>query len=185
MLCDFLEYQGLGGDFQFANFTGYNDGWGEGLINCAKSRAYASAAGQAFQFLRQQGMAWPLALETGDPSPLLRVRAAWDLKRETLVLFALNLSSRPRVVAWEIAPLKASFAGSARVESLSAPSAKLFVTENAPSPIVAAAAELPCDGRRVIFKTSPYSATAVRLQPQSPSSGGRQMREDGEGRPDV
>ena len=38
ILCDFLEYQAFGGDFQFANFTGYNDGWGEGLINCAKSR---------------------------------------------------------------------------------------------------------------------------------------------------
>jgi alpha-N-arabinofuranosidase len=164
VLCDFLDYQSFGGDFQFANFTGYNDGWGEGLINCAKSKVYPSAAGQAFTFLHRQGMAWPLALEDGTPSPLLRTQAAWDLKKETLVLFALNLSSQPRAVSWNLASLKSSFAGTAKVESLSAPAAKVFVSETAPSPIVLEAAELPCDGREFVFTTKPYSATAIRLQ---------------------
>ena len=164
ILCDYLEYQGFGGDFQFANFTGYNDGWGEGLINCAKSRVYPSAAGQAFNFLRRQGMAWPLAIETKDASPLIRTQAAWDLKKEKLILFALNTSSQPCVMTWNIASLKTSFAESAAVESLSAPAAKVFVTEAASNPIVHETAELRTGGRSVALTIKPYSATAIGLR---------------------
>jgi hypothetical protein len=163
VLCDFLEYQGFGGDFQFANFTGYNDGWGESLVNCAKSKVYPSATGQAFNFLRQQGMAWPLAADADNLSPLLRAQAAWDAKKETLVLFVLNLSSQPRAISWDLAQLKSPFATTAKIESLSAPSAKVFVSENAPSPITLETAELKHDGKTVSLKTKPYSATAIKI----------------------
>lgn len=163
VLCDFLQYQGFGGDFQFANFTGYNDGWGESLINCAKSKVYPSATGQTFNFLRQQGMAWPLTSEVDNPSPLLRTQAAWDAKKETLVLFALNLSSQPRTLTWDIAQIKSGFGTTLKVEVLSAPSAKVFVSENAPSPITLETAELKQDGRTVSLKAKPYSATAIKL----------------------
>ena len=172
VLCDFLDYQGFGGDFQFANFTGYNDGWGESLINCSKSRVYPSATGQAFNFLRQQGMAWPLASEADNPSPLLRTQAAWDLKKETLVLFALNLSSQPCVITWDITQLKAGFTATAQAESLSAPTAKVFVTETAPSPIILETTEFKHDGRSLVLKPKPYSATAIRLHIVNRTEGG-------------
>lgn len=163
ILCDFLEYQGFGGDFQFANFTGYNDGWGEGLINCAKSRVYPSAAGEAFNFLRGQGMAWPLTVDVLDVSPLLRTQAAWDEKKKSLVLFALNLSSQPRSITWDIASLKGPFKAPAKVEALWAPAARVSVTEIGPDPIARETVDLPTDGRTVVLKVRPYSATAVRL----------------------
>lgn len=164
ILCDYLEYQGFGGDFQFANFTGYNDGWGEGLVNCAKSRVYPSAAGQAFDFLRRQGMAWPLAIETKGASPLVRTQAAWDTEKTTLILFSLNLSGQPCVTTWDIAPLARSFADVAQVESLSSPTARVSVGETLPNPIAHETADLRTDGRSVALTAKPYSATAIRLR---------------------
>lgn len=163
LLCDFLEYQGFGGDFQFANFTGYNDGWGEGLINCAKSRVYPSAAGEAFNFLREQAMAWPLAIDVAGSSPLVRTQAAWDRQKQSLVLFMLNLSAEPRTITWDLAPLATKFANPAKVESLSSPVARVTVPENGPDPITRETAELPMDRNRIVLTTKPYSATAVRL----------------------
>ena len=163
MLCDFLEYQGFGGDFQFANFTGYNDGWGEGLVNCAKSRVYPSAAGEAFAFLRRQGMSQPLVLETDARSPLIRVQAAWDEKAETLILFALNLSAQPRKVAWDLAAAGAEFHGAAMVESLAAPTARVSIPESGADPVTRETATVPVTDRWVLLQTRPYSATAVRI----------------------
>jgi len=163
ILCDFLEYQGFGGDFQFANFTGYNDGWGEGLINCAKSRVYPSAAGEAFNFLRQQGMVWPLAITVAQPSPLIRTQAAWDEKKQTLVLFTLNLSAEPRTITWNLTKLATKFENLAKVESLWSPVARVTVPENDSSPIAHETEELQMDLKRIVLTTKPYSATAVRL----------------------
>lgn len=164
VLCDFLEYQGFGGDFQFANFTGYNDGWGEGLVNCAKSRVYPTATGQAFNFLRRQQMAWVLATEAEAASPLLRTQAAWDLEKKTLVLFVLNLSSQPQPVSFDLSRLDGKFGTTATLEAISAPAARVSVKEDAPNPIATEAAELKYDGQSVTLKAKPYSATAIRLK---------------------
>jgi alpha-N-arabinofuranosidase len=164
VLCDFLEYQNFGGGFQFANFTGYNDGWGESMINCAKSKVYPSPTGQAFNFLRNQQMAWPLVAETDNASPLLRTQAAWDLKKQTLVLFALNLSSQPQTITFDISELNGKFGGTATVESLSAPVANAVVKEDAPSPITGETTEIKHNGKTITVKLKPYSATAVRLK---------------------
>ncbi len=166
VLCDFLEYQNFGGGFQFANFTGYNDGWGESMINCAKSKVYPSPTGQAFNFLRRQQMAWPLVCDVDNGSPLLRTQVAWDLKKQTLVLFALNLSSQPRTITFDISEINGNGALSkvAQVESLSAPVANAVVKEDAPSPIVGETAEIKHDGKTVTVKLKPYSATAVRIK---------------------
>jgi hypothetical protein len=164
VLCDFLEYQNFGGGFQFANFTGYNDGWGESMINCAKSKVYPSPTGQAFNFLRRQQMAWPLACEIDNDSPLLRTQVAWDLKKQTLILFALNLSSQPRTITFDLSEVNGKFSKTAQVESLSAPVANAVVKEDAPSPIVNETTELKHDGKKVTVTLKPYSATAVRLK---------------------
>ena len=163
VLCDFLDYQGFGGDFQFANFTGYNDGWGEGLVNCAKSRVYASAVGQALVFLRQQGMATPLVSESANASPMVRTQAAWSAKQDALVLFALNLSGQPRSVTFDLAALKASLAGKGQVESLSSPAARVTVPENGANPIVRESADFELAEGKVVLTLKPYSATAARL----------------------
>jgi alpha-N-arabinofuranosidase len=164
VLCDYLDFQGFGGGFQFANFTGYNDGWGEGLINCAKSRVYPSAAGEAFNFLHQQGMTWPLALNVAQSSPLIRTQAAWDAKKQTLVLFALNLSSTPRTITWDLASLGTKFESLAQVQSLSSPTAHITIREDKPNPIIHETAVQTEDSNIIVVATKPFSATAVRLR---------------------
>jgi len=93
----------------------------------------------------------------------MRTQAAWDLEKRTLILFSLNLSSQPRIMAWNIASPKTLFADNAKVESLSAPTARVFVTETAANPIIRETAELRTDGRSVVLTAKPYSATAIRL----------------------
>jgi alpha-L-arabinofuranosidase len=166
VLCDFLNYQGFGGDFEFANFTNYTDGWGENLIDCSKTRVYPSAAGQAFAFLQRQRMAWPLACQEATPSRNLRVQAAWDIKKKTLILLALNLASQPRVVAFDISSIKGRFSPTARVETLSAPRPNVFYTEAGASPIAAEVSSLTHNDRTVSRELKPFSATVIRLSPQ-------------------
>ncbi len=164
VLCDYLDYQGFGGGFQFANFTGYNDGWGEGLINCAKSRVYPSAAGEAFNFLHRQTMAWPVAIDVSQPSPLVRTQAAWDANKKELVLFALNLSSQPRTITWDLTSLRAKLGKVARVESLSSPTAHITIREDKPNPLVHKTTVQPADSDVIVVEAKPFSANAVRLQ---------------------
>ena len=161
-LCDFLDYQSFGGDFRFANFTGYNDGWGEGLIYCAKSRVYLSAPGQAFALLLHQKMAWPLSIKTATPAPMQRLQVAWDLERKTLILFALNLSGQPEKTTFDLSGIDAPLAGTATVESLAGP-ATATVPEIGPNPIVWESATLTTNGKTIIVELRPYSATAIRL----------------------
>jgi alpha-N-arabinofuranosidase len=164
VLCDYLDFQGFGGGFQFANFTGYTDGWGEGLINCAKSRVYPSAAGEAFNFLHRQGMTWPLAINVAQSSPLIRTQAAWDAQKQTLILFALNLSSTPRTITWDLASLGTKFEKVAQVESLSSPTAHITIQEDKPNPIIHETAVQTADSNISVVATQPFSATAVRLR---------------------
>jgi alpha-N-arabinofuranosidase len=164
-LCDYLDFQSFGGDFQFADFTGYNDGWGEGLIYCAKSRVYLSAVGQAFAFLQRQRMAWPLAIETATSAPLQRVQVAWDPERKTLILFALNLSHRTEKLTFNLSGIDTPLAGTARVESLAA-SPTATVPEIGPNPVVRESATLTTEGKTVAVELRPYSATAITLERQ-------------------
>ena len=124
---------------------------------------YPSPTGQAFNFLRRQQMAWPLACEIDNGSPLLRTQAAWDPKKQTLVLLSLNLSSQPRTITFDISGVDRR-GGTAQVESISALAANAVVKEDAPSPIANETTEFKHDGKTITIKLKPYSATAARVK---------------------
>lgn len=166
VLCDFLDYQGMGGIFRFAIFTNTIDGWGENLINAGKDRVYLSAAGQAIAFLQRQPVAWPLETTLAKADPTLKVEAAWDANKTTLTLIVLNLSGQPRDLGIDIAPVHGQFAPEAAVDQLAAPTPETFNTEANPDRIVRTAAVLKTDGKTLTHTFAPYSATAIRLVPR-------------------
>ena len=161
VLSDFLDYQALGGGFQFANFTESTDGWGENLVNIAKTRVYASAAGQALTFLHDQPMAWPLALDIPGLTKRWRVQAAWNMNKTVLTVFALNLTGQEQTLHLDLAGLNQTWAPSAAGESLSAESPKVFVTETGPNPIRHNAFNLSVSDNASQIPCPPWSATAV------------------------
>ena len=163
VLCDFLDYQSFGGAFRFANFTNYTDGWGENLVNCSKSKAYLSAAGQAYAFLQRQKMAWPLAIEVPDSAPTLRFQAAWNGDKTTLILVVLNMSAETRTLTADLSRLDRRFAKEASGEALSAASPLVFNTETEPNRIARETFAVPNKGKRLTHPFKPWSATAIRL----------------------
>ena len=162
VLCDFLEYQGFGGKFRFANFTNYTDGWGESLVNCGKSKVYLSAAGEAFAFLQRQHMAWPLAIETNAVA-LLRVQAAWDAGKKTMIVVVLNLGSTPKTLSLDLSKIKGCRATTATVESLSASAPNVVNKEDCPSAIKNEHTDVAVAGNVCTVISKPWSATVVRV----------------------
>ena len=163
VLSDFLDYQSFGGEFRFANFTESTDGWGENLINIAKTRTYPSAAGQALTFLHDQRMAWPVALTGLSLPSTWRVQAAWDAKKRNLIVFILNMSGQPKTLGLDLAGMKKKFAAEATGETLSAVSSKVFVTETGPNPITRAAFTVPVTAEGCAVPCPAWSVVAVRL----------------------
>jgi len=162
-LCDYLDYQSFGGSFRFANFTEATDGWGENLINIAKTRVYPSAAGQALDFLRRQGMAWPLALNETTLPPRWRVQAAWDLKKSALIAFIIHMSGEQQTLALDLSEVSPRFSPMAAGEVLCASSPRVFVTESGPNPIVRETFEVRGESGLYRIPCRPWSATAVHV----------------------
>ena len=154
---------GFGGDFRFANFTQSTDGWGENLINIAKTRVYPSAAGQALDFLRRQQMAWPLALGEGALPGRWRVQAAWDTKKQNLVVFIVHMSENQQTLALDLSGVAAKLSPAGSGEVLSASSPKLFVTEAGPNPIMRESFGERGEGGIYRIPCKPWSATAVHV----------------------
>ena len=163
VLSDFLEYQDFGGAFRFANFTNYVDGWGENLINCAKSRVYPSAAGQAFSFLQRQHMSRPLTAGCSGDSSLVRVKAAWDSGRTAMIVFTLNLGSRPEQMTVDLSQTGCTFREDASGSTLFAASPKVFNQESMAGQIREEPTVVTCGGSYYRFTSKPWSATAVRI----------------------
>ncbi len=163
VLSDFLEYQDFGGAFRFANFTNYVDGWGENLINCAKSRVYPSAAGQAFSFLQRQHMSRPLTAGCSGDSSLVRVKTAWDSGRTAMIVFTLNLGSRPEQMTVDLSQMGCTFREDASGSTLFAASPKVFNQESMAGQIREEPTVVTCGGSYYRFTSKPWSATAVRI----------------------
>ncbi len=163
VLCDFLDYQSFGGDFRFANFTESTDGWGENLINIAKTRVYPSAAGEALVFLRRQQMAWPLALDNTSLPKTCRVQAAWDKDKKNLIIFILYLSGNQQTMELDLSSLPAKLAPTAKLETVFADSPRVFVSETGPDPILRDSSVVR--GEHGIYKIpgKPWSAIALHI----------------------
>ena len=95
---------------------------------------------------------------------MVRTQAAWNAKKDALVLFALNLSGQPRTVSWDLAVLKEKFDSKALLDSLSSPNAQVSVTEAGPNPIVRDKSEIAIEANRANLTLKPFSATALHVR---------------------
>lgn len=104
-----IQYQNLGGMFSFAEFTNYNDTWGENLINTTKEGVYLSSAGRAMAFLNRLPIAYPLAVDNKNVDPDVVLQAAWDAEKKHFTLMVLNFSGTEKNKLFDISELHTKF----------------------------------------------------------------------------
>lgn len=105
-----IQYQNFGGMFSFAEFTNYNDTWGENLINTTKEGIFLSSAGRAMEFLNKLHIAYPLAIDNKTSDPDIVLQAAWDAEKKHLTLIVLNFSGSEKNKLFDMTELHTKFA---------------------------------------------------------------------------
>jgi alpha-L-arabinofuranosidase len=84
-----LDYQLLGGEFEFACFNNLANTWGQNVIECPMETVFISAAGRVLEHFSHSPAAWPVARDM-TPVKGVRVQAALIHSKHGLVVDAIN-----------------------------------------------------------------------------------------------
>ncbi len=164
VVSDIMDFHNLGGDLHFINFFCTMDFWGANLLNCAKDKVFLSATGEAFSFLKDQPIAWPVAVANTKGDPTFKTSAAWNQARTDLTVLIVNYAGKEKTFSVDLAGFKPGFQPAFTVDRISAPGPDAFVAENAPSPIHRETVAGQLAGTRLQHTCQPYSVTALRLR---------------------
>ena len=106
-----MMWQRKGGDILFVNFNNFANTHAQCVLETPKEGAYLAATGRAFELLTQSPVAWPLKLEGYTPLDTadVQVQAAWDSRREALVLYLFNMTATPQEAVFSLARLGREF----------------------------------------------------------------------------
>lgn len=105
VLDQFIQFQHFGGDFAFANFVNFSDGWGENLINVPKDRTFLSSVGKAYEFLNKLSIAYPLKIENKDIDQDVELQIAWNQQKTKCTLIILNFANTKKEINFDFSDL--------------------------------------------------------------------------------
>jgi alpha-L-arabinofuranosidase len=155
-----IHYQNFGGMFSFAQFTNYNDTWGENLINTTKEGVYLSSAGRAMEFLNRLPIAFPLAVDNKSIDPDIVLQAAWDTEKKHFTLLVLNFSGIEKNKQFDISELRAKFVKEQKHFSVYAEKLTDFNSPANKNKIITEDNSVIIAKTRFNIKLKPYSANA-------------------------
>ena len=158
----FIEYQNMGGYFYTAHFTNLSDGWGEGLINTAKERAYMSSCGVAYQLLNKLDIAYPQTIEIPERTPGIVIQAAWNDVRDKLTLLILNFAEEEVAQKIDVKEM-GKFAPEAHYYEVAPPSKNSFNSTDNPGNVNMTEGTTTFKKSLMPLKIKPHSAIAIEL----------------------
>lgn len=163
VLDQYLKYQRFGGEFAFANFVNYTDGWGENEINIAKEGPFLSAVGKAFEFLNKLAIAYPLKIENENIDRNIELQAAWNKEKNKLTLVILNYSGDKKNLYFNLKDLGVSFKAKQQLNIVSANSMKAFNSPTDKNAVKSQLASLAIRKTNFPLEVLANSATAVEF----------------------
>jgi alpha-N-arabinofuranosidase len=164
VMSDYMDFHNLGGSIQFINFFCTMDFWGSSLVECGKDHVFPSTAGQALAFLKDQPIAWPVAISNTNADLSFKSSAAWNSDKTELTVLILNYDGKDKDFSVDLSALKRTFQPAVSIDRIGAPSPDTYNSENAPSQIVRETITAQLDGVHLRHTCKPYSATAIRLK---------------------
>ncbi len=121
-----IQYQNLGEQFAFTNFTNYTDAWGENLINVTKEGVHLSSAGKAYEFLWKLQINLPVKFETASPDTNIVLQTAWNSDKTKFTILVENFDTKDHTCSFNISDLKTKFKPTQQVFKVWAPSVNTF-----------------------------------------------------------
>jgi alpha-L-arabinofuranosidase len=121
-----IQYQNLGGDYAFTNFTCYTDSWGESLININKDAPTLSAAGRAYELLYKLNISLPVKIESVTTDRNLVLQAAWNANKTQFTILVENFDNKEHACTFDISDLKTKFETRQILYRIGAESSKAF-----------------------------------------------------------
>jgi alpha-N-arabinofuranosidase len=111
LLKNFMSFQRLDEGMLFVNFNNLANTHSQSAMETPKETAYLTASGRALQLLSNSPAAWVLKFEgyQARASDEFQVQAAWDIKRETLVLYVCNRTPAAKQVSFDLSALQRQF----------------------------------------------------------------------------
>lgn len=161
VLDQFIQFQNFGGDFSFANFVNFSDGWGENLINVPKEGAFLSSVGEAYEFLRKLSIAYPLKIENKNIDPDVELQAAWNKRKNKFTLIILNYANTTKELQFDLSDLRVSFAAKQKLYVVSANKMTDFNSPAHRNAISSKDSLAEIAGNNFTINASPNSVTAI------------------------
>jgi len=161
VLDQYIQFQNFGGDFAFANFVNYSDGWGENIINIPKEGPFLSSVGKAMEFLHKLPVAYPLKIENKNIDPDVELQAAWNKQKNRFTLIILNYAHEKKELHFDLADLGVSFAAKQKLYVVSANKMTDFNSPAHKDAISNKDSEAQISGSNFSVNVAPNSATAI------------------------
>jgi len=159
-----LVFQRLGGDFALATFNNMANTWGQNVFECPKEGVYLSAAGRVFELFSRSPAAWPLKIQGGRQTDELVVQAAWDAKKQALVLIVLNYENANLKIPFDLTHLNLK-AATVEISTLHAASPATFNSLAEPDAVKRADTQIPLDPKaEFVLEAPPYSVVHAVLK---------------------
>ncbi len=160
----FIEYQNMDGYFYTGHFTNLSDGWGEGLINCAKEKAYMSSVGVAYDLLNSLEISYPQVIEVVEKTPGIVMQAAWNDNRDKLTLLILNFDEKVVIHKVDLKEIKTKFASEAHYYEVAPESKNSFNSTENSDRVKVTKGTISAKKVPLTLKLKPHSAFAVELK---------------------
>jgi len=111
VLKNLLAFQRRGGEVLFVNFNNLANTHSQSAIETPKEGVYLTASGLALELLSRSPAAWILEIEGYSPQVAdeFQVQAAWDGKRQKLVLYVCNRTFEKWTTTFDLSALSKGF----------------------------------------------------------------------------
>jgi alpha-N-arabinofuranosidase len=161
VLDQFIQFQNFGGDFSFANFVNFSDGWGENLINDPKEGPFLSAVGEAYKFLRKLSIVYPVKIENKNMDGDVVLQAAWNKQKTQFTLIILNFSGVTKELPFNLKDLATSFKATQKIYEIATDKLTDFNSPSHKDAITLKESESQIKGNDFTRSVLPNTATAI------------------------
>ncbi len=160
VLDQFIQFQNFGGDFAFANFVNFSDGWGGNIINIPKEGALLSSVGKAYEFLSKLSIAYPLKIEAKSIDNDILIQTAWNVNKSKLKLLVLNFSDVEKDCEFDLTDLKTKFLNTQKNILVYADKLDNFNSPANKNKIISFEGKSMISTNKLKLKVKPFSANA-------------------------
>lgn len=111
LMKNFMGFQRMGDEMMFVNVNNLANTHSQCVMDTPKEGAYLTAAGKAMEFLSRSPASRVLRIKEYDP-PMnedFQVQAAWDLKRQRVILYVCNRTAEKRPAVFDLNALGRTF----------------------------------------------------------------------------